>query len=925
MKITSAGGLISLLQEENNYLKDYGIKCLSNIADSFWPEISESLNVIEDLVKDKDFENRHGASFLASKIYYNLGMFEKSLEYALEAKDLFNISEKSEYTITIISKCIDAYKSKRTELYPDKKEETANDIRIERLIDSLFERCFALCQYNEAVGMALELRRPDMLQKTIVTSKDKTQLCMYIYALITQNYTYIKIRSEIYDIILEYLDTTNAKDAILKTYCNLIMKYETKISDMLMVYTKNQSLNRLGLQVCFEIRQNGFRSDSQNIFDLYEEQCCKEFGDEEVWLKDERGKFFEKVRSILEGDKYEKLRLMFTVQHNQRDPQIVAVFRDGIRNQIAHVATVIANGYMNCATTCDTFIRNNTDWLLRAQKWAKFTAVASIGVIHKGHEDGAMQILKKYLPDPTKTTDTFCSGGALFALGLIHRSNSEKIQKYLFDVVRRTSNAEVRHGAALGLGLVEMGSCCSDTTESLKMYLYNDDAIGGEACAMAIGMINVGCGRNSNVREMISYASDTQHDKIIRGIALAIPFFMVDVGAECESDVEFLLTCPKPELRWSACLTLAAAYFGSESSEIANRLMDVAVTDVDDDVRRLATASIGFIYYGNLKFTTNLVSNLSDCYNSHVRAGVAMAIGISAAGVIAKEPLSIVERLSNDSAPYVRQSALIAMSMMMIQHNESTCPKLNTFRDHLMKVIRDSHEEPIVKFGAIMAYGILDAGGRNMNIALRTPMNTVDKSAVVGMLSFLQYWYWFPLGHMLSLCFTPTYVHVLNDDLLTPNIKFNVNVRPSLMAYPMPIKIKQSHPRERVDVPILSALIRQKKRDRTVTTRYVKNVPVSHKSSKTNKAKIEKQPSFTEVTNPGRILRQYLPQVRMVTTRFMPIKSLKCGGIIMMEDVQPETPLDININKMDSLNLEKEEAEAAPPTEFEWTENTKTD
>ena len=32
------------------------------------------------------------------------------------------------------------------------------------------------------------------------------------------------------------------------------------------------------------------------------------------------------------------------------------------------------------------FTRDNLDWLSRAYSWAKMSATASLGVIHKGHE-----------------------------------------------------------------------------------------------------------------------------------------------------------------------------------------------------------------------------------------------------------------------------------------------------------------------------------------------------------------------------------------------------------------------------------------------------------------------------------------------------------------------------------------------------------
>ena len=42
--------------------------------------------------------------------------------------------------------------------------------------------------------------------------------------------------------------------------------------------------------------------------------------------------------------------------------------------------------------------RDNLDWLAKATNWAKFTATASIGVIHQGHETNALKLMSSYLP-----------------------------------------------------------------------------------------------------------------------------------------------------------------------------------------------------------------------------------------------------------------------------------------------------------------------------------------------------------------------------------------------------------------------------------------------------------------------------------------------------------------------------------------------
>ncbi len=38
---------------------------------------------------------------------------------------------------------------------------------------------------------------------------------------------------------------------------------------------------------------------------------------------------------------------------------------------------------MHAGTSVDVFLRENLEWLGRATNWAKFSAVASLGVIHR--------------------------------------------------------------------------------------------------------------------------------------------------------------------------------------------------------------------------------------------------------------------------------------------------------------------------------------------------------------------------------------------------------------------------------------------------------------------------------------------------------------------------------------------------------------
>jgi hypothetical protein len=46
----------------------------------------------------------------------------------------------------------------------------------------------------------------------------------------------------------------------------------------------------------------------------------------------------------------------------------------------------------------DTFLRDNLDWLSRATNWAKFSATASLGLIHKGQLQQGRALMGPYLP-----------------------------------------------------------------------------------------------------------------------------------------------------------------------------------------------------------------------------------------------------------------------------------------------------------------------------------------------------------------------------------------------------------------------------------------------------------------------------------------------------------------------------------------------
>jgi len=664
--------------------------------------------------------------------------------------------------------------------------------------------------------------------------------------------------------------------------------------------------------------------------------------DNKVKISDDLKVHIEKLLVILSGEITINTNMQFLIKNNHSDLLVLKTIKDVVRNSICHTATVICNSLMHCGTTSDQFLRDNLDWLAKATNWAKFTATASLGVIHKGHEKEALNLMSAYLPKDSANNFPYSDGGGLYALGLIHANHGGEIIDYLFNQLKISTTEPVKHGACLGLGLAAMGTARQDIYEELKNNLYKDDAVTGEAAGLAIGLVMLGTNNTAAIQDMLGYAQETQHEKILRGLAIGIALCMYGRQEESKTLVETLIQDKDPILRRSAMYTIAMAYCGTGNNEAIRRLLHMAVSDVNDDVRRAAVEALGFILFRTPEQCPSIVSLLSESYNPHVRYGAAMALGIACAGTGNKEALAVLEPMLNDAVNYVRQGVLIAMSLVCIQHTEATCPKVKTLRETLMKIVTDKHDDVIAKYGAIIAQGILDAGGRNMSLSLQTRSGQTDMTAVVGLLVFTQFWYWFPLAHFLSLAFQPTALIGLNKELKMPKIEFLSNAAPSVFGYPPPMEEKKGDKKEKVDKAVLSVTSKKHRRDaEKKTDKGEEKMEIDDKSTSAKsgtdskevtsenlkegaeKEKKEKEPDFEMLQNPTRVIKPQLKVISLAKTcRYQPLKEVSSGGIIILRDTQSDQPETfVELVKAGGPVKEEEQAEPEPPEPFEWIED----
>ncbi|CAN0574391.1 unnamed protein product, partial [Ectocarpus sp. 12 AP-2014] len=80
------------------------------------------------------------------------------------------------------------------------------------------------------------------------------------------------------------------------------------------------------------------------------------------------------------------------------------------------------------------------------------------------------------------------------------------------------------------------------------------------------------------LEEMIAYAHETAHEKIIRGLAMGIALTLYSQEEAAEGMIEQLSRDRDPILRYGAMYAIGMAYCGTSNNNAIRRLLHVAVS-----------------------------------------------------------------------------------------------------------------------------------------------------------------------------------------------------------------------------------------------------------------------------------------------------------------------------------------------------------
>lgn len=658
---------------------------------------------------------------------------------------------------------------------------------------------------HQAVGIALECRRLDMVEAAVGHASGDAAKSRMIKHCLHLALTVVKsrrFRQEVLRLICALCSKLETPDSLSLCHCLIYLDDSNGFAQQLGALAKAGNV-LMAYQIAYDL------ADCDNYpFQLRVINALPDAGIDEQVLKN--------LKYILSGESAIKLYTQFLHSQAKTDLGIMSAIKERVegRNSVTHMSAIVSHAFMQCGTTHDQFIRDNLDWLTRANNWSKMSVTAAFGVIHKGYLQNSMRILRPYLPGEGSSNSPYLVSGALYGLGLIHANRGGDQLAYLEESLRNAGEDEVvQHGACLAIGLNAMQTSDDNLYDTLKGVLFHDNAVAGEAAGLAMGLVQLGANKEVHIHEMMAYANDTQHEKIVRGLGIGLALMVAGQEEHADGLITRMLGDKDPNIRYGGCFAIALAFACTAANSAINRLLHIAVSDVSTDVRRAAVIGLGFVLGNVPERVPKIVSLLCESYNPHVRYGAALAIGIACAATANRQAIELLTVLSKDRVDFVRQGGMLGLSMVLIQVNSAQEAAVEQHRTTLTTAIEGKHTDTQTKMGAILAQGILDAGGRNMTIALRSSSGHKRLCACAGLAVFTQYWYWYPLVHFLSLALAPTPLIGLNRNLAIPkNASFVCNARASLFDYPAVQQPKKEEEVKKVPTAQLSISAKAKQK-----------------------------------------------------------------------------------------------------------------
>ncbi|CRK88092.1 CLUMA_CG001877, isoform A [Clunio marinus] len=379
-----------------------------------------------------------------------------------------------------------------------------------------------------------------------------------------------------------------------------------------------------------------------------------------------------------------------------------------------NLAASFVNGFVNAGFGNDKLLmEDGNKWLYKNKEHGMFSATASLGLILLWDVDGGLTPIDKYL----YSSEDHIKAGALLACGIVNtgvRNEVDPALALLSDYVLHT-NSTMRIGSILGLGLAYAGSNRKDVIDLITPVFSADKKAGTTnevlgIAALSLGMIAVGsC--NADVSETLTTTIMERTDSDFRDTFSKFLFLglgLVYLGRQesAEAAIALLSVIPEPHKSTASTMVEICAYAGTGNVLKIQHLLHICSDHYEPFTPDSSTDKSKTKEQNEQQQKEEREKDLSQCQAVAVLGIALIALGEDIGAEMAFRSFGNLLRYCE---PTIRRAVPLALGLISVSN-----PKLNIL-DTLSKFSHDSDAE--VAHNAIFAMGLVGAGTNNARLA----------------------------------------------------------------------------------------------------------------------------------------------------------------------------------------------------------------
>ena len=901
--MNSGDHLIALLSSPNQEINKYALQTMLKSIEYQWTYFIENL----DLLKKKYTESpqlRVLCAFVIAQINFYGENLDEAVEWVLKSGDRFNINERNLFTDSIIELIIRNYiECKDNETSDGIKDE--NFGRYEEIVVQVLESSFKMNNEFDKkllVGLAIETEKFEFIKGFIKGLPDVEfyKFFNFIESTIQTNVN----KDQIYSLFLNELISRPNRNYELISKCYFNLKDHQKQGDLLLSLLQNET------ELCYQLAV-----DIQETGNVYYIKLLNDY------LHEKLGDGFKNLEEVLNGDLKSRVVNQFMSQNNNVDFHF---FKELGKRWISKNSTLnnsfgIMYSFALLGTKDITLFAEFKKKLEKVKNWSLFTLVSSLGLIFP-FSDISLKLKELTIDEASD----FSNGGRLYAQGLSFfgkKLNEEDLHIHLENLSKKDKKEGTLHGTALLLGLRHVLSNSDIISEKLITHLYGEKANIGEASGYALGLIKATHFDTQVVETLINISRNNPHDRIARSMMCSLGLLALGNRDKIMNTFNDLIKEKDEVLRMGAVNMLGMAFFDVCENKIISLLLQIAATDLSNDVRRQSVLALCFVMYSKKNKAFSLLEMLSKSYNEYVRHGVALGLGIIGAGTFDKKIHKLLLTLWKDDIFHVQQACAISFGLLHQLATPSLDPEMVKIREEMITKAHSKYTNIMTKFGCYLGIGLMQSGGGNAVLSLVSNSGQMKIKNIIGIYMFTFYWYWMPLTNMLGLALEPTFLAGLLKDFNIPRgFQFISKAPKKYFDY---YKVERKVEEKVKEGPVLLSTTKKVQARHLQTSKIQQKkeeekkkmvIEEEKKAEEKKKEKVVEEPKFFISDNPSRVIFKQISKIdfNIENKRYEVVYPRK-RGIVFLKDSKPEDP-EVYTNNL------PEEKYLIPPKDFIFDE-----